>query len=155
MVGGGVLLGEGALAVRAPVPVGAPTMRAGLSLLAATTLPLGVACGVRHGPSYVFGAALALPVVGLYAYASLVLPWTQLSFVLAQTLLEATLGVPVVGEPVASVLFGGVTLTRTTLRRAATVHRLALGVGGLTFLGLVVTNRRQVLELRRTIRRDR
>jgi hypothetical protein len=61
---------------------------------------------------------LGLPAVTVYTITGLLLPWDQLSFWLAQGLLEGLLVGPVLGHVLADLAFGGVTLSRTTLVRA-------------------------------------
>lgn len=96
----------------------------------ALCIPLvGAVLGVDRGPAYGIGAVLSVPVVVAYAYTGLLLPWTQLSFTLGQAGLEALLGVPVVGEPAATALFGGFTLGQATLRGAFRLHYATVGVG--------------------------
>ena len=98
---------------------------------------LGLAIGVVHRPAYGVGAVLSLPVVIAYAYTGLLLPWTQLSFPLGQVGLELVLGVPVVGEPAATALFGGFTLSQATLRGAFRLHYATVGVGTVAVVAAV------------------
>ena len=96
----------------------------------AAFVPLvGLALGVVHRPAYGIGAILSVPLVIAYAYTGLLLPWTQLSFTLGQAGLEALLAVPVVGEPAATAIFGGFTLSQATLRGAFRLHYATVGVG--------------------------
>jgi quinol-cytochrome oxidoreductase complex cytochrome b subunit len=93
---------------------------------------LGLILGLADRPLYAVGAVLSLPLAALYAYTGLLLPWTQLSFSLGQAGLELLLAVPVLGEPLATALFGGVTLGQATLRASFRYHYaiVALGVVG-------------------------
>lgn len=95
-----------------------------------------VAAGARR--SVVAGAAalLVLPAVAVYAYTGVLLPWSQVSFTVGQALVELTLSVPVVGGLLAQLLFGGFTLSQTTLERAFTLHYAVVALAG---LALVVT----------------
>lgn len=95
----------------------------------AAFVPLvGLALGVVHRPAYGIGAILSVPLVIAYAYTGLLLPWTQLSFTLGQAGVESLLGVPIVGEPTATALFGGYTLNQATLRGAFRLHYAIVGV---------------------------
>lgn len=93
---------------------------------------VGILLGLTDRPRYAVGAVLSLPLVALYAYTGLLLPWTQLSFSLGRVGLELLLAVPVLGDPAATALFGGPTLGRATLRTAFRYHYalVALGVAG-------------------------
>ncbi|WP_336024183.1 cytochrome b N-terminal domain-containing protein [Halobellus salinisoli] len=101
---------------------------------------LALVAGIDHNPRYALGAALSVPFVALYAYTGLVLPWTQLSFTIAQAGIELALSVPVVGDPLASALFGGSTISQATLQASFRYHyalvALAL-VGVVTAVGTV------------------
>lgn len=104
----------------------------------ASCVPLvGVALGVVRRPAYGIGAVLSVPVVVVYAYTGLLLPWTQLSFTLGQVGLEFLLGVPVVGEPAATALFGGFTLSQATLQTAFRIHYAVVGVVGVAVVAVV------------------
>jgi len=89
---------------------------------------LGFLLGIAHRPRYALGASLSLPVAALYGYTGLLLPWTQLSFALGGVGLELVLSVPIVGEPLASVFFGGVTLSQATPRIAFRSHYAIVAV---------------------------
>jgi quinol-cytochrome oxidoreductase complex cytochrome b subunit len=78
---------------------------------------------------------LGLPAVTVYTITGLLLPWDQLSFWLAQGLLEGLLVGPVLGRVLADLAFGGLTLNRTTLVRAYVIRYVILGVGALVVAG--------------------
>jgi quinol-cytochrome oxidoreductase complex cytochrome b subunit len=98
-----------------------------------------VAAGARRSPLAGVGALLALPLVAVYAYTGLLLPWTQVSFTVGQTLVELTLSVPVVGPPLAQLLFGGFTLSQATLDRAFTLHYAVVVLAGLACCAVLAT----------------
>ena len=100
---------------------------------------LGFLLGFAARPLYAVGAALSLPLVALYAYTGLLLPWTQLSFSLGQFGLELLLSVPALGEPLATALFGGFTLGQATLRAAFRYHYALVG---LAVVGVVAATAR-------------
>jgi quinol-cytochrome oxidoreductase complex cytochrome b subunit len=107
-------------------------------LLVALALPATgavLAVAARRSPATGVAALLAPPVVAVYAYTGLLLPWTQVSFVVGQTLVELTLWVPAVGDLLAQLLFGGFTLSQATLDRAFTLHYAAVALGGLAWCG--------------------
>lgn len=80
-----------------------------------------------------------LPVAVVYAYTGFVLEWDQLSFHLAQSLLDLVLSIPVAGEFVAGVLFGGQTLGQEPLVRAFVVHYALVVFATLVALGAART----------------
>lgn len=94
-----------------------------------------VAVGARRSPTAGVAGLLALPLVGVYAYTGLLLPWTQLSFSVGQTLVELTLAVPGLGGLLAQLLFGGFTLSQATLERAFTLHYAVVVLAGLACCG--------------------
>ncbi|WP_311170395.1 cytochrome b N-terminal domain-containing protein [Halobellus ordinarius] len=94
---------------------------------------LGFLLGFAERPLYAVGGALSLPFVALYAYTGVLLPWTQLSFFLGQFGLELLLSVPVLGEPLATALFGGFTLGQATLQAAFRYH---YAIVALAFVGV-------------------
>ena len=101
---------------------------------------LGFLLGFVARPLYAVGGVLSLPLVALYGYTGLLLPWTQLSFFLGQFGLELLLSVPILGEPLAAALFGGFTLGQATLQIAFRYHYavVALGlVGAVVAVGTV------------------
>lgn len=109
-------------------------------LLVALALPATgavLAVAARRSPVAGVAALLALPVVAVYAYTGLLLPWTQVSFVVGQTLVELTLWVPVVGGFLAQLLFAGFTLSQATLERAFTLHYAVVALAGLALTGAV------------------
>lgn len=114
-----------------PVPVTAPRL-----LLATGALAL-VAVASLRGTLPWFALPGAVPPFLVFCYTSLVLPWNQLSFVLAQVLFEVALAVPVIGDRVVVLLFGGVTLTTTFLRTVAAVHDALVALACLAVVGAV------------------
>lgn len=118
-------------------PVDATAVVLGSTVLAALALVAGcVAAGLRS-PERLGVALLGTPVVVAYALTGLLLPWDQLSYWVGSLLLDLTLAVPVVGSPVARLLFGGVTLGQATLVRAFVVHYGIVVVAGLALLAWV------------------
>jgi hypothetical protein len=91
---------------------------------------LGVLLGFAGTPRYAVGAILSFPLAALYAYTGLLLPWTQLSFTMGSVGLEIALSIPIVGRPLATVLFGGFTLGEATLRAAFRSHYAIVALGG-------------------------
>ena len=128
-----ILLGEHS-AVAATRDVAVPTYeyhRAVPNWIGTLGLLLGI--GVTEGIYARWGIRLtgmaALPLVALYAYTGLLLPWTQRSFALGQFGLDVLLGIPVFGEPLAVALFGGPTLSQATLRLAFRYHYAVVVLG--------------------------
>lgn len=80
-----------------------------------------VAAGLRS-PAYAAVGLLAVPAAVVYSLTGLVLPWDQLSFWIARGLLESVLSIPVLGEPLAGVLFGGPSLGSATLTSMFRIH---------------------------------
>jgi quinol-cytochrome oxidoreductase complex cytochrome b subunit len=113
---------DAALLVAAPTTSRAELLRLLLAIGAFGVPFLGFLLGFAERPLYAVGGALSLPFVALYAYTGLLLPWTQLSFFLGQFGLELLLSVPVLGEPLATALFGGFTLGQATLQAAFRYH---------------------------------
>jgi quinol-cytochrome oxidoreductase complex cytochrome b subunit len=58
----------------------------------------------------------------VFGYSGYLLPWDQLVFWAGQTGVELFLSVPIVGERVAQLLFGGFTLGQPTLQRMYLIH---------------------------------
>lgn len=129
------------IAVLAPKPAGdvATLLRIALAGGAVGAVVIALACGVVVDSRYAVGAVLAAPVVALYAYTGLLLPWGQFSFYLGQVGLETLLSIPVVGEWLANWLFGGWTLTAASLQRAFQYH-YAIVAAGVVVGGLVVSS---------------
>ena len=136
----GALLCADVLLLLVPASGGsAETFRVLLAVGAALTVPLAVGLGVAHRPIYAVGGILAIPLVSVYAVSGVMLPWTRASFYAGQWVLEALLTVPVVGDRLATALFGGLTLSERSLRLAFRYHYAAVGVGGLAVaLGISV-----------------
>lgn len=114
---------------------GTESRRLMLALVAIGGVPVTLGVGAVRGTVHPLVALLAVPVAVVYGYSGLVLPWTQLSFWLGQAALEATLAIPVLGEPLTVFLFGGFTLSETTLRTTFSVHYalVAFALLGLLF----------------------
>jgi quinol-cytochrome oxidoreductase complex cytochrome b subunit len=123
----------------APAAVPAGPARLGLAVGAVGAVALGLALGVVGSPRYAIGAVVSVPFAALYAYTGLLLPWTQFSYWLGQTGLEAVLWLPVVGEPLAVALFGGFTLGEATLQAAFRAHYATVGLGVLAALSVCVS----------------
>lgn len=124
---------------------GSESLRLVLALVAIGGVPVTLGVGAVRGTVHPLFALLAVPIAVTYGYSGLVLPWTQLSFWLGQAALEATLSVPVLGEPLTVFLFGGFTLSETTLRTAFRVHYalVAFALFGLLFqVGRALRTRR-------------
>ena len=123
----------------APAAVPAGPARLVLAVGAVGAVALGLALGVVGSPRYAVGAVVSVPFAALYAYTGLLLPWTQFSYWLGQTGLEAVLWLPVVGEPLAVALFGSVALGEATLRAAFRAHYAIVGLGVLAALSVCVS----------------
>ncbi|MFC6873889.1 cytochrome b N-terminal domain-containing protein [Halobellus marinus] len=114
---------DAALLVAAPTTTSRAELLRLLLAIGAFGVPfLGFLLGFAERPLYAVGGALSIPFVALYAYTGLLLPWTQLSFFLGQFGLELLLSVPVLGDPLATALFGGFTLGQATLQAAFRYH---------------------------------
>ena len=122
-----------------PSGVPAEPVRLLLAVGAFGAVALAVALGVVGPRRYAVGAVASVPLVALYAYTGLLLPWTQFSFYLGQTGLELVLRLPFVGEPLAVALFGGFTLGEATLRAAFRYHYAVVGLGVLAALSVCVS----------------
>ena len=122
-------------------PSGMPAepVRLLLALGAFGAVAVGIALGVVGPRRYAVGAVASVPLVALYAYTGLLLPWTQFSYWLAQSGLELVLWFPFVGEPLAVALFGGFTLGEATLRAAFRYHYAVVGLGVLAALSICVS----------------
>lgn len=132
----------------AALPVGGSTLRwwfAGLAVAAVVVAAVGA--GLRSRSCAAVGAVGA-PLAVVYSVTGLVLPWNQLSYWLARTLLELFLAVPG-GAILAELLFGGVTLGRETLRRAFLLHYALLALAApVGLLALVPPRSRRRLRAR-------
>lgn len=102
----------------------------------------GVAVAAAREPRYALLAIPALPVVLLYVVTGLLLPWSQLSFVVGQSALEFLLALPAVGAPLATALFGGYSLSQQSLELAFDYHYAVVGLFTLTALVLAGTSDR-------------
>ena len=58
----------------------------------------------------------------VFGYTGYLLPWSQLSFWAGQIGVEMSLSIPLIGEYVAQLLFGGFTLSQATLQRMYILH---------------------------------
>jgi quinol-cytochrome oxidoreductase complex cytochrome b subunit len=58
----------------------------------------------------------------VFGYTGYLLPWDQLAFWAGQIGVEMSLSIPLIGEWVAQLLFGGFTLTQSTLQRMYIIH---------------------------------
>ena len=99
------------------------TFRVMLAAGAGLTVPLAIGIGLLDRTAYAVGTLLLLPFVALYIVTGLLLPWDHVAYVTGQSTLEALLVVPVVGEPLATTLFGGFTspVSRSNVRPGSTV----------------------------------
>ena len=137
LLAGLALVDMALLASPSGVPAG--PVRLLLAVGAFGAVALAVALGVVGPRRYAIGAVASMPLVALYAYTGLLLPWTQSSFYLGQTGLELVLRFPFVGEPLAVALFGGFTLGEATLRAAFRYHYAVVGLGVLAALSVCVS----------------
>ncbi|WP_254839347.1 cytochrome b N-terminal domain-containing protein [Natronomonas marina] len=135
----GLVLVDVALLAGAPTVLPAESVRLLLAVGAFGVPVLGAVLGVVDARRYAVGAVVSMPLVVLYAYTSLLLPWTQLSYYAGQVGLELFLGVPVVGEPMALALFGGFTLSEATPRAAFRYHYAVVGLGVVGTLAVAVS----------------
>jgi len=136
---GSLVLVDLALLAGLPTVVRADPLRLLLAVGAFGAVGLGLALGVVRSRRYAIGAIVSLPLVLLYAYTGLLLPWTQLSYFIGQAGLEMVLAVPFVGEPLAVALFGGVTLGEATLQAAFRYHYAVVGLGLVVTLAIAVS----------------
>ena len=136
---GGLVLVDLALLGGLPAPVRADSLRLLLAVGAFGVVGLGLALGVVRSRRYAVGTVASIPLVVLYVYTGLLLPWTQLSYSLGQAGLEMVLGVPVVGEPLSVALFGDVTLTAATLQAALRYHYAVVGLWLVAALAIAVS----------------
>ncbi|MFB6195560.1 MAG: cytochrome bc complex cytochrome b subunit, partial [Haloplanus sp.] len=58
----------------------------------------------------------------VFGYTGYLLPWDQLAFWAGQIGVEMSLSIPLIGEWVAQLLFGGFTLSQATLQRMYIIH---------------------------------
>ena len=58
----------------------------------------------------------------VFGYTGYLLPWDQLAFWAGQIGVEMSLSIPLAGEWVAKLLFGGFTLSQSTLQRMYILH---------------------------------
>ena len=58
----------------------------------------------------------------VFGYTGYLLPWDQLAFWAGQIGVEMSLSIPLIGEWVAQLMFGGFTLTQATLQRMYILH---------------------------------
>ncbi|MFB6074395.1 MAG: cytochrome bc complex cytochrome b subunit [Haloarculaceae archaeon] len=71
--------------------------------------------------NWVIGIVL-ISLTMVFGYTGYLLPWDQLSFWAGQIGVEMSLSIPLIGEWVAQLIFGGFTLTQATLQRMYTLH---------------------------------
>lgn len=93
-----------------------------------------------HSPKYGDLAVVSTPVVLVYAYTGLLLPWTELSFYVGQLGIEMLLGIPFVGEWLAVGVFGGFTLTEANLQTAFRNHYAILALAAVTAVAAIVAS---------------
>jgi len=58
----------------------------------------------------------------VFGYTGYLLPWSQLSYWAGQIGVEMSLSIPLIGEWVAQLMFGGFTLSQATLQRMYILH---------------------------------
>lgn len=105
--------------------VGRIQLRLGLAALAFGVVGVCFVGAIRrtiHPAAVVLGFPLAV----IYSYTGLIIPWTQLSYFVGQLTLEILLSMPLLGEPLATLIFGGFTLSLESLRTAFHVHHAVL-----------------------------
>jgi len=113
------------------------TIRLLLAIVAFGIVLLGFVLGVLQNPTYAIGVTILSPVVLLYAYTGLLLPWTQLTFYYGQVGVELLLRIPVIGGTLAGALFGGFTLSEVTLHHAFRYHYAVVSLGGIVLTVIV------------------
>ncbi|WP_435345976.1 hypothetical protein [Haloarchaeobius sp. HRN-SO-5] len=123
------------LLVAAPSDGSAGGLRVLLAVGAGLIVPLAVILGVVIRPAYAVGGLVAVPLVVAYVVSGLLLPWNQLAFYTGQRVLETVLVVPALGDQLATVFFGGHTLSRQSHQLAFRYHYTIVGIG---LVGLVV-----------------
>jgi quinol-cytochrome oxidoreductase complex cytochrome b subunit len=65
---------------------------------------------------------LLISLTMIFGYTGYLLPWDQLAFWAGQIGVEFFISIPLIGEWVAQLLFGGFTLTQATLQRMYIIH---------------------------------
>ena len=113
---------------------GTEPLRQGLATLALIAVPAVLIVGIVRGTVRPLVAVLAIPLVAVYSYTGLLLPWTQFSFWLGQATIELLLSIPLLGGPLARAFFGGFTLSQSSLRIAFALHYASLGIALLAVL---------------------
>lgn len=138
----GIVTVDTLLLVAKPGAWVAEPVRILLAVGALGVIPLAFRLGA-DSPKYAVVALLSTPVAVVYAYTGLLLPWTELSFVIGQHGIEMLLGVPFIGEWLALGMFGGFTLTESYLRMVFRNHYaiVALAALALVAVGVVSTQR--------------
>src|SRR6056297_4321313 len=71
--------------------------------------------------NWLIGIAL-ISLTMVFGYTGYLLPWSQLSFWAGQIGVEMSLSIPLIGEWVAQLMFGGFTLSQATLQRMYILH---------------------------------
>lgn len=116
-----------------------------LGLVTLTVVPTFALVGAARGAVSLPASVLAVVAGPVYGYTAFVLPWDQFAFLIGQISLELLLAVPVVGNPLASVLFGGFSLSQRTLELFAGYHPAATAglvvAGALTLVHLAFADR--------------
>jgi len=71
--------------------------------------------------NWLIGIAL-ISLTMVFGYTGYLLPWDQLAFWAGQIGVEMSLSIPIIGEWVAQLLFGGFTLSQSTVQRMYVLH---------------------------------
>ena len=124
-----ILCLDALLAVARPSPETAETLRLLLVGGACLTVPLAAVLAVVSRPIHAVWGLLAVPLVAVYAVSGLLLPWNQVAFAVGGLALDAVRTVPLLGDPLATVLFGGTELSERSLQLAFRYHYAVVGVG--------------------------
>ncbi|MFB6183155.1 MAG: cytochrome bc complex cytochrome b subunit [Haloarculaceae archaeon] len=72
----------------------------------------------------------------VFGYTGYLLPWDQLSFWAGQIGVEMSLSIPLIGEWVAQLMFGGFTLTQSTIQRMYILHVFLLPFVATTLIAI-------------------
>src|SRR6056297_1904503 len=75
--------------------------------------------------NWLIGIAL-ISLTMVFGYTGYLLPWSQLSYWAGQIGVEMSLSIPLIGEWVAQLMFGGFTLSQATLQRMYILHVFSL-----------------------------
>lgn len=121
---------------------GSIQLRLGLAVFALCVIAVCF-LGALRGTVHPLAAIVGFPLAVVYGYTGLIIPWEQRSYFFGQLALETVLSIPFVGEMMAILLFGGFSLSLTTLRHAVRLHYTALVIALLVLLYGVVQKLRR------------